>query len=134
MTVTDQIVQAAKDLGLPPKTEHYIRSADKAVTSAVQKAAAYADSNRDTLAGYVDKAGAFVDERTGGKYHDKVTKAAAAAATGVTKLAEKGAAVRSSGSADSGMPSGHAGAESTTPVWDNPTDLDESASGSSTQH
>ena len=136
MTVADQIIKAAKDLGLPPKTEQYIRSADQAVTEAVHKAATYADSNRETIAGYVDKAGAFVDERTSGKYHDKVTKAKAAASAGVAKFAEKGSQYADGAAKAPGAPSaeappmatattGHTGAEPTTPAWDNPTDLDQ---------
>lgn len=97
-SATDKIVKAAKDLGLPPKAEEYIRSADKTITEVVHKAAVFADENREKLAGYVDenrgklaeyveKAGAFVDEKTEGKYHDKVSKAQDAANSAVAKLA-----------------------------------------------
>ena len=152
MTVADQLIKAAKDLGLPPKTEQYIRSADKAVTEAVHKAATYADSNRDTIAGYVDKAGDYVDDRTNGKYRDKVTKAKAAASAGVDKFAEKGsqyadgataaptagpAPTSYAGTEPTNPPApasaSHAGSEPTTPVWDNPTDLDQDPKSGSTQ-
>jgi len=89
MSMRDKLIQKAKDLGLPAKSEDVIRSADKAVTDAKAKAATYADENRDKLGGYIDKAGQAVDERTQGKYSDKVAKAKEAAAKGVDKVAEQ---------------------------------------------
>lgn len=90
-SATDKIVQTAKDLGLPPQAEDIIRSADKAISEAVHKAAALADENREKFAGLVDKAADFVDEKTEGKYHDKVAKAKDAANSAFAKFAEHGA-------------------------------------------
>lgn len=90
-SATDKLVQTAKDLGLPPQAEEIIRSADKAITDAVHKAAAFAGENREKFAEYVDKAGDFIDEKTEGKYHDKVAKAKGAATSAYTKFAEHGA-------------------------------------------
>ncbi|MFC7490172.1 MULTISPECIES: antitoxin [unclassified Knoellia] len=89
MSMRDKLIQKAKDLGLPAKTEDVIRGADKAVHEAKAKAATYADENRDKLGGYVDKAGQAVDERTQGKYSDKVAKAKEAATRGVDKVVEQ---------------------------------------------
>ena len=89
MTVTDQIIQAVRSLGLPPVSEDYIRSADKAITQAVHQAAAYARSNEDVIAEYLDKAAAFADEQTGGKYKDKLAKARAAASSGVAAFTSR---------------------------------------------
>lgn len=78
-TVADKIVKAAKDFGLPPQSEEVIRSADKLITEAVHKATDYVAEHRETIDGYVEKVGAFVDDKTDGKYHDKVRKAQDAA-------------------------------------------------------
>ena len=73
--VTDKLIAKAKELGLPPQTEDFLRQADLAVTEAVQKAGTYTDENRDKISAALDKAGRAVDEKTQGKYSDKIAKA-----------------------------------------------------------
>lgn len=60
---------------------------DKAVKQAADKAAELAAKNKGTVSTWADKAGKAVDEKTGGKYHDKIAKGQAGLATGVDKLA-----------------------------------------------
>lgn len=43
-----------------------------AVAGAVDAARRYAKNNPDKVRHYTDKAGAFVDKQTKGKYHDKI--------------------------------------------------------------
>ena len=80
MSFMDKIKAKATELGL-----------DEKAALAKEKAAAAAESNRDKIAGAVDKAGATVDSKTGGKYSDKISKAQGAALKGVDKVAEQGA-------------------------------------------
>ena len=98
-TVTDKLIAKAKELGLPPKTEDFLRQADKAVTEAVAKAGSYTDQNREKISSALDKAGKAVDERTQGKYADKIAKARVQAEKGLDKLAEQKSAGTSTGSA-----------------------------------
>lgn len=44
-----------------------------AVITAAEKARQWARSNPDQAEAYIDKAVGFIDRRTGGKYHSKVT-------------------------------------------------------------
>ncbi|CCH68783.1 hypothetical protein BN10_1180003 [Phycicoccus elongatus Lp2] len=87
--VTDKLIAKAKELGLPPQTEDFLRQADLAVTEAVQKAGTYTDENRDKISAALDKAGRAVDEKTQGKYSDKIAKARLQAEKGIAKLAEQ---------------------------------------------
>ncbi|HPF75267.1 MAG TPA: antitoxin [Phycicoccus elongatus] len=100
--VTDKLIAKAKELGLPPQTEDFLRQADLAVTEAVQKAGTYTDENRDKISAALDKAGRAVDEKTQGKYSDKIAKARLQAEKGIAKLAEQRtpAAGTPAGSAD----------------------------------
>ena len=63
-------------------TLNYLR---KAAEEAVSKAGAFAVEHKDTATGALDKAASFVNERTDGKYADKVAKATSAAQSGVAK-------------------------------------------------
>jgi hypothetical protein len=87
--VTDKLIAKAKELGLPPQTEDFLRQADRAVTEAVHKAGTYTDENRDKISAALDKAGRAVDEKTQGKYSDKIAKARLQAEKGIAKLAEQ---------------------------------------------
>jgi hypothetical protein len=62
---------------------------DKAVKQAAEKAAQLAAENKGTVSTWVDKAGRTVDEKTGGKYTDKVEKAKTGVTGGVDKLAAR---------------------------------------------
>lgn len=79
MGFIDKIKAKATELGLDEKAQ-----------LAKEKAVAAADGNRDKIAGAVSKAGDAVNEKTGGKYADKVAKAQGAAMSGVDKVAASG--------------------------------------------
>ena len=48
-TIAEKLVAKAKELGLPPQSETFIRQADTAVTDAVRKTAAYTEQNREKI-------------------------------------------------------------------------------------
>lgn len=98
MSFMDKIRAKATELGL-----------DEKAALAKEKAAAAADANRDKIAGAVDKAGATVDSKTGGKYSDKISKAQGAALKGVDKVAEQGAAAGAAAGAGAGTTTGSFG-------------------------
>ena len=99
--VTDKLIAKAKELGLPPQTEDFLRQADLAVTEAVQKAGTYTDENRDKISAALDKAERAVDEKTQGKYTDKLAKARGAAEKGLDKVVEqRTAGAEASGATD----------------------------------
>lgn len=82
----DKIKAKATELGLDEKAQ-----------LAKAKAVAAADGNRDKIAGAVSKAGDTVNQKTGGKYADKVAKAQGAAMSGVGKVAAQGSGTSASG-------------------------------------
>ena len=86
MGFTDKLKAKAAELGLDEKAQ-----------LAKEKAAAAADGNRGKIADAVQRAGATVNEKTGGKYADKITKAQDAAMTGVDKVAATGTAAGAAG-------------------------------------
>lgn len=55
----------------------------------VDKAKEYAAQNSEDLKGHVDRAGDFIDQRTGGKYADKVDKLQDAAGSALDKNASQ---------------------------------------------
>lgn len=79
MSFIDKLKQKADEFGV----------ADKA-NQAKDKAAELAEANRDKIGGAVDKAGQMANEKTGGKYADKISKAQGAARQGVDKVAASG--------------------------------------------
>lgn len=127
-TVTDKLISKAKELGLPPQTEGFLRQADTAVTDAVRRAGTYTNDNRAKIADVLDKAGRVVDEKTQGKYAHQIVKVRAQADKGLDKLAEKAAArtdeAKAAGAADSGLDLGEdsGAAVPPKPVWAQATD------------
>jgi hypothetical protein len=79
----------AEEWDVQGKAEKVAAEVDKVAHEVKDKAATYADENRDKVASGLDKAGAKLDERTEGKYADKIVKAKAQVAKGVDKLAEQ---------------------------------------------
>lgn len=66
----------------------FLDKAKEAAEQAVEKAkeAASTAAHKIEETGVVDKAASFADEKTGGKYSDKIAKAADSAKEGVSKL------------------------------------------------
>lgn len=79
----------AEEWDVQGKAEKLASEVEKVAHEAKDKAAQLADENRDKVAGALDKAGAKLDERTEGKYGDKIRKAKEQVNKGVVKLAEQ---------------------------------------------
>ncbi len=89
MSFMDKMKAKAEEWDVQGKAEKLAAEVDKVAHEAKDKAATYADENRDKVASGLDKAGAKIDERTKGQYADKIVKAKEQVAKGVDKLAEQ---------------------------------------------
>jgi hypothetical protein len=87
--VSRKVKAKAEEWDVQGKAEKLAAEVDKVAHEAKDKAAAYADENRDKVSGALDKAGATIDERTKGQYSDKIVKAKQQVEKGVEKLAEQ---------------------------------------------
>ena len=87
--VSRKVKQKAEEWEVQSKAEKLAAEVDRVAHEAKDKAAEYADDNRGRFRESLDKVGAKIDERTDGKYHDKVAKATQKLDEGVGKLAEQ---------------------------------------------
>ena len=87
--VSRRVKHKAVEWDVQGKAEKVAAELDKVAHDAKDKAAELADDNRGKIRENLDKAGAKIDERTDGKYADKVAKAKDTVAGGVDKLAEQ---------------------------------------------
>ena len=87
--VSRKVKQKAEEWDVQGKAEKLAAEVDKVAHEAKDKAAELADDNRGKIRENLDKAGAKIDERTDGKYADKVARAKETVAGGVDKLAEQ---------------------------------------------
>jgi ElaB/YqjD/DUF883 family membrane-anchored ribosome-binding protein len=87
--VSRKVKAKAEEWDVQGKAEKLAAEVDKVAHEAKDKAAAYADENRDKVSGALDKAGATIDQRTKGQYSDKIVKAKQQVEKGVDKLAEQ---------------------------------------------
>lgn len=88
MSFLDKLKKKAEELDLKTKADQLAEQAKEAAHQAKEKAGELAHENRDKVGDLVDKAGAVIDDKTGGKYTDKITKAKEQVAKGVDKVAE----------------------------------------------
>ncbi len=100
MSFLDKIKQKAEELDLEKKAKDLADAAAKAAHQAKEKAGDIAHEQRDKVEGVLDKAGHAIDEKTEGKYHDKVVKAKDSVVKGVDKIAEQRAAAPGDGAVD----------------------------------
>jgi hypothetical protein len=93
MSFLDNVVHKVKikadEWEVQAKTEKLVAEVERAAHQAKDKAAEYADDHRDQVREALDKAGAKIDERTEGKYADRISKAKVSVFKGVEKLAEQ---------------------------------------------
>jgi uncharacterized protein YjbJ (UPF0337 family) len=87
--VSRKVKAKAEEWDVQGKADKFAAEVDKVAHEAKDKAATYADENRHKVATGLDKAGAKIDERTEGKYSDKIGKAKEQVAKGVDRLAEQ---------------------------------------------
>ena len=122
MSFLDKMKQKADEMGLTEKAEQ-----------AREKAASLAAENREKIDGVVDKAGAAIDQRTEGKYTDKIAKAKEQIGKGVDKVAEGDTAPGAAGTTGAAGAAGATGAGMTgagvTPSSVNPPEVSEPVAG-----
>ena len=88
-TITETLKAKLDELDLDRRLDELTRATEDAVKKAVAHAGDLAHDNREKVSTLLDKAGALIDEKTDGKYHDQVTKVRTQVETGVDKLAAK---------------------------------------------
>lgn len=74
MKITDQIKAKAEELDLQGKFEDLSEKAKHGLAEAKSKAGTVAHESKDKVEGLLEKAGSTIDEKTDGKYADKVAK------------------------------------------------------------
>jgi hypothetical protein len=88
MSFMDKLKKKAEELDLETKARQLQESATQAAKQARVKAGDYAAQNREKIDGYVETATTKIDEKTEGKYADKVAKVREHVDRGVDKVAE----------------------------------------------
>ncbi len=74
MTITDMLREKAEQLQVERRLEQLGAATTKAVDEAKSRLGAVAHDNQAKVEAMLDKAGASIDERTGGKYGSTVAK------------------------------------------------------------
>lgn len=97
MSFGDQMKRKADEVHLQEKARDLGDAVTDVVKAAVGMVAGYAAENREKLDAQLDKAGATVDEKTGGKHADTVDKVRASVDRGLDKLVETGDRVTAEG-------------------------------------
>jgi hypothetical protein len=88
MSFMDKLKKKAEELDLETKARQLQESATQAAKQARVKAGDFAVENREKIDGYVETATTRIDEKTEGKYADKVAKVREHVDRGVDKVAE----------------------------------------------
>ena len=88
MSFMDKLKKKAEELDLETKAKQLQEAATQAAKQAREKAGDFAVENREKIDGYVETATTKIDEKTEGKYADKVAKVREHVGRGVDKVAE----------------------------------------------
>ncbi len=88
MSFMDKMKQKAEEFDLENKAKKLQEAATQAAHQAREKAGELATENRDKIDGAIGKASTAIDERTEGKYSDKIARAKEQINKGVDKVAE----------------------------------------------
>src|SRR6476469_6028006 len=88
MSFMDELKKKAEELDLETKDKQLQDAATQAAKQAREKAGDYTAQNREKIDGYVETATTKIDEKTEGKYADKVAKVRHHVDRGVDKVAE----------------------------------------------
>ncbi|MFM6847890.1 MAG: antitoxin [Terrabacter sp.] len=128
MSFLDKLKKKAEELDLETKAKHLQERAAEAAKQAREKAGDFAVENREKIDGYVETAAAKIDEKTEGKYADKLAKVKEQVGHGVDKVAE---GHRSGPSTETGAAAA-AGATDVTGGAPYPLDTQSPAAGSPT--
>jgi cell division septum initiation protein DivIVA len=110
MNVNDQLKAKIDEIDVDAKIAQLTETASALLATVKEQAASLVGENRAKVDEVIEKATAVLDEKTEGKYHDKVEKAKASFASGLDRLSESRGESGSSFE-ESAM---HAGAEPTS--------------------
>ncbi|MDV3220427.1 antitoxin [Intrasporangium sp.] len=89
MTFSEQMKQKADEVNLSGKAKDLGDALVEVAKAAMGLAAGYASENREKVDGMLDKAVRTIDEQTGGKHAETVTKVRAQVDRGIDKLVEQ---------------------------------------------
>ena len=87
--LNESLKKTIDSLDLDRRLDQVSKLAQKALGDAKEQVGTLAHDNRDKVDGWVDKATAAINEKTDGKYRDKVAKFGVAARNAVDKVAEQ---------------------------------------------
>lgn len=87
--INETLKQKIDELDLDRRLNELTEQAEQVVTRAIDIAADYAHEHRDDVDRLLTRATTAIDERTEGKYADKVSKVRNQVDLGVEKLAER---------------------------------------------
>ncbi len=87
--INETLKQKIDEFDLDRRLNEASVQAEQALKRALDTAAEYADEHRDDIERLLTRVTTTIDERTEGKYADKVTKVRAQLDRGVEKLAER---------------------------------------------
>ena len=87
--INETLKQKIDELDLDARLNEFSDRAEQAFKRALDKAAEYAHEHRDDVDRLLTRASTSIDERTEGKYADKVTKVREQLDRGVERLAER---------------------------------------------
>lgn len=89
MSFAENIKGKIKDADVEKQLTELVDEGEKLVKDAVTKAGDVAHERRDDVQGWLEKASGAVNEKTEGKYADKVTKVRDTLLGGLDKLAQR---------------------------------------------
>ena len=119
--INEQLKSKIDEIDFDTKIAQVTEAAHKAFDQIREQAASLLSENRGKVDEIIDKATAAFDEKTEGKYHDKVAKAKASFASGLDKLSEDASAKEADAGPDSVDGSTDVSGSSDT-VWAQATD------------
>ena len=99
--LNDQLKSKIDEIDLDAKLSQLAETAGTVLAQAKVQAGSLVHENRAKVDEIIEKATAAIDEKTEGKYHDKVVKAKASFATGLDRIAEARGADQSGAADDS---------------------------------
>jgi ElaB/YqjD/DUF883 family membrane-anchored ribosome-binding protein len=87
--INEKLKEMIDELDLDRRVNEFVGQAETFLRRAVETAGHYAEEHRDDVDRVLDKLSTQIDERTDGKYADKVVKVRGQVEQGLAKLAER---------------------------------------------
>jgi hypothetical protein len=88
-TITDTLKQKLDELEVERRLEEAVKVAEQAMLKAVAALSGYAKQHEAEIHGWLDKAGATIDDKTQGKYAGQVAQVKDQVRRGVATLADR---------------------------------------------